>query len=330
MVIIMQMISRNLSIAKFYERRIAFTIPDWQRGEVWDLARQQWLIDSILRGLTLPKIYVAQNADGVFEVVDGQQRLAAIRLFLDGKISLSSVTMQELGIEGDGTFQSLSGEMAAAINAFTLQSDVITGADPEQVRELFLRLQHGMPLVTREKLNATHGNFRDYALALTKRTFFTVSVAFRDMRQAFLDVTSKVLATAVNGLKTSFRPRDMLALFEKHENFSVTSPLAQHIKATFEFCERAFPEKTEALRDRSYAQSVIMLASHLVANGKSDGQEASFARFVEAFNRERLDGAKITGGNKDWDYVEFRASSTSGTISDAVAVRHTIFLRTRS
>uniref|UniRef100_UPI003A8CAD9F DUF262 domain-containing protein n=1 Tax=Ruminococcus bicirculans (ex Wegman et al. 2014) TaxID=1160721 RepID=UPI003A8CAD9F len=62
--------------------------PDFQRGEVWSVAKQKKLIDSILRGWRIPPIHVVASDDLIDEVLDGQQRLAAIRDFCSGKFSI--------------------------------------------------------------------------------------------------------------------------------------------------------------------------------------------------------------------------------------------------
>lgn len=54
---IMKMTSDKRAIDKIYKRRDRYEIPDWQRQKVWGRARQQALIDSILRGWKLPKFY---------------------------------------------------------------------------------------------------------------------------------------------------------------------------------------------------------------------------------------------------------------------------------
>jgi len=77
----MKMTTRERALDKIYKRRDRYEIPDWQRTEVWDPARKQQLIDSILRGWKLPKFYFMKisNDPEEFEVVDGQQRLMTIR-----------------------------------------------------------------------------------------------------------------------------------------------------------------------------------------------------------------------------------------------------------
>src|SRR2546426_11097495 len=58
--------------------------PPYQRSPVWSPAKKQLLIDSILRGYDIPKLYLRASTEPIYEheVVDGQQRLRAIWEFL--------------------------------------------------------------------------------------------------------------------------------------------------------------------------------------------------------------------------------------------------------
>lgn len=62
--------------------------PAYQRDEVMDKKKASFLIESILLGLKIPPIYIYLREDGVFEVIDGQQRLLAIIGFL-GKMYMN-------------------------------------------------------------------------------------------------------------------------------------------------------------------------------------------------------------------------------------------------
>src|SRR5215216_675458 len=75
-------------------RNVINTNPNFQRTFIWTKARQQLLIDSVLRDLDIPKIYLrhlASNPDK-FEVVDGQQRLSSLWDYYDNKFGLSGRT----------------------------------------------------------------------------------------------------------------------------------------------------------------------------------------------------------------------------------------------
>lgn len=56
--------------------------PDFQRKFRWSVHQRSRLIESILIGVPLPSIFVYQNDKGVWEVVDGVQRLSTILEFM--------------------------------------------------------------------------------------------------------------------------------------------------------------------------------------------------------------------------------------------------------
>ncbi|MFF1280025.1 DUF262 domain-containing protein [Streptomyces sp. NPDC058299] len=56
--------------------------PEYQRLFRWPIEKQSRLIESILLDIPLPTIFVAQREDGVWEVVDGLQRLSTILSFM--------------------------------------------------------------------------------------------------------------------------------------------------------------------------------------------------------------------------------------------------------
>lgn len=56
--------------------------PEFQRFYRWSHAQKTGLIESILLGIPLPPIFVSQRPDGVWDVVDGLQRLSTIFQFV--------------------------------------------------------------------------------------------------------------------------------------------------------------------------------------------------------------------------------------------------------
>lgn len=52
--------------------------PEFQRFYRWTISQKTSLIESILLGIPLPPIFVSQREDGVWDVVDGLQRLSTI------------------------------------------------------------------------------------------------------------------------------------------------------------------------------------------------------------------------------------------------------------
>lgn len=59
--------------------------PDYQRLFRWTDEQKSKLVDSILLGIPIPSIFVAQGEDGVWEIIDGLQRICTI-LHLAGEL----------------------------------------------------------------------------------------------------------------------------------------------------------------------------------------------------------------------------------------------------
>ncbi|MGW4463037.1 DUF262 domain-containing protein [Micromonospora sp. NPDC004704] len=69
-------------VANLYRDGEIIIRPEFQRLFRWSIEQQSRLIESILLDIPLPTIFVAQREDGVWEVVDGLQRLSTILQFM--------------------------------------------------------------------------------------------------------------------------------------------------------------------------------------------------------------------------------------------------------
>jgi Protein of unknown function DUF262 len=90
--------SNSISISNFYEDHSAGKYnmePAYQRRSVWSTEKKSFFIDSVLKNLPIPPIFlrVKLNEDTgrtTYEVVDGKQRLTSILDFIDNEFSCSS------------------------------------------------------------------------------------------------------------------------------------------------------------------------------------------------------------------------------------------------
>src|ERR1700686_1537429 len=82
--------TRNYSIRDFeelHERDELVLQPKFQRRDVWSEKAKSYLMDTIIRGKPIPKIFIRQKINvttktSVREVVDGQQRLRSILSYI--------------------------------------------------------------------------------------------------------------------------------------------------------------------------------------------------------------------------------------------------------
>lgn len=83
---------------------ILVTDPPFQRRTAWNDARQSLFIESLMLGLPIPPLVLAESvtSPGQFYVLDGKQRLTALRRFLldDRPLKLSGLELLETEIKG--------------------------------------------------------------------------------------------------------------------------------------------------------------------------------------------------------------------------------------
>lgn len=68
-------------LCNMYSQKELIIRPEFQRLFRWDDTQKTHLIESLLIGIPLPSIFVAQREDGVWELVDGLQRMSTILQF---------------------------------------------------------------------------------------------------------------------------------------------------------------------------------------------------------------------------------------------------------
>jgi len=79
---------KTISMDQVVRRLSAKTLclaPEFQRSEVWTPTKKSQLIESLMLNIPIPLFYVAADSNGVWDVVDGLQRLSAIKEFLVDK-----------------------------------------------------------------------------------------------------------------------------------------------------------------------------------------------------------------------------------------------------
>jgi len=65
--------------------------PRYQRRFRWDTKRQAKLVESFLMNVPIPPIFLSEDQYGTYAVIDGKQRLFAIRRFLGGGLTLQGL-----------------------------------------------------------------------------------------------------------------------------------------------------------------------------------------------------------------------------------------------
>ena len=130
--------------------------PEYQRNYIYgDGKRDVAVVESLLKGYPLGLIYFAKNADGMYEVLDGQQRITSFARFVNQSWPFS--------VELDGKrryFDSLDADQQKLIVDAPLTVYVCEG-EPSEIQAWFETINiAGVPLVKQELRNAAyHGPF---------------------------------------------------------------------------------------------------------------------------------------------------------------------------
>lgn len=336
--------------------------PEYQRGIVWTAAQKKKLVDSVLRGYPIPLIYlhhIKQSAGKLFseryEVIDGQQRINALADYHDGAFRLFDPVKDESEARfpdfikrqpcpwGGKAFGELSAEQQKAFLATPLRIVQIETHDGNEARDLFVRLQAGMPLTSQEKRDAWPGQFTDFILRLGGKPglarypghdFFNELMGAQKakdrgkFRQLAAQIAMLFLERQERG-DVTFCDTNAQAIddfYYEHLGFDSSSPGASRLI-------RVLDKLTELLRDKKRAKIIGHEAIHLVllVDSLLDDYTRSWERpFAAAFDdfREQMTKAKRTKDDSNPSEYWLRYGIWTRVNSDraeAIQRRHEFF-----
>lgn len=148
--------------------------PDFQRlDEDWDDQRRSRLIESLLLRIPIPVFYVSADENDLWRVVDGVQRISALRRFVANDFPLRRLEYLRSfeGRRHDGLPRSLQRRIGETTFGFHI---IEPGTPREVMFNIFTRLNTGgKPLNKQEIRNALHGGpVREYLKRLAESDAF--------------------------------------------------------------------------------------------------------------------------------------------------------------
>lgn len=148
--------------------------PDFQRlDEAWDDQRRSRLIESLLLKIPIPAFYVSADEKDLWRVVDGVQRISAIRRFVANDFPLRR--LEYLRSFQGRRHEELPRSLQRRIGETTFGFHIIEPGTPREVMfNIFTRLNTGgKPLNKQEIRNALHGGpVRKYLKRLAESDAF--------------------------------------------------------------------------------------------------------------------------------------------------------------
>ncbi|KAI0829915.1 hypothetical protein BC628DRAFT_1337206 [Trametes gibbosa] len=152
--------------------------PSYQRDVVWTEQKQIKVLDSIWRNYYVPPVvfavYYNEDAQPVMHCVDGKQRLTSIQKFFDGQIPYKHWQTGKSWWYTRATSQKNNRQEVPAKWKQDFALKTITcveyrGLSHTLERDIFQRVQLGMPLTAAEKLQAISSPWQEMILELEMR-----------------------------------------------------------------------------------------------------------------------------------------------------------------
>jgi hypothetical protein len=305
------------------------TNPDYQRPPVWTRGQKQLLVDTILRNYDIPKFYWRKTGikPDTYDVVDGQQRLRAIWEFVEGKFKLpkDAIPIDDYDV-ANAAYPDLPDELRIRFDTYSLDVVLVEGADEDEVREMFLRLQNGTSLRSQEKRNAYPGRMRDFARELSGHPFFK-SVGFSNSRFTHDLVAAQLVCLELAGGPTNVKDRDLNKMYRSHQDIDDHGPEAKAVRRVLDLLVGAFPEQAPELT-RFNVIALYCVAAELLASYVRSEFAPLLAPWFLDFESRRMAQDTLSEDEADPDWIGYKEKISHSTDSeDSIRARMDFMLR---
>lgn len=289
--------------------------PEYQRRFRWDIERQSSLIESLFLGIPVPTLFMATNADGTWELIDGVQRISTIISFMgteeDRKVLNSSKVVNGLVLTGLEKLTAFNGKSFSQLPydvrlKFALNSiKVTTLSDKSDLNvrfDLFERLNRGGITLSDQEIRSCvyHGRFNDFIKDLAQDENFLQCVHVSENK-------------ADSGLREELVLRAFAYLYDIDSfDHSVKDFLNEYMRKA----NKRFEYKKNELAFRN----VFRILNEALPNGISKGRNNTPLNLYEAVTvgalkvylvKKQINVAGIETWIKDPELIKFTTGATN-------------------
>lgn len=207
--------------------------PDYQRNYVWDNKKASKLIESIILNVPIPVIYVSEESDSSWSVIDGLQRLNSLKRFFEGRYKLTGLeVLYELN---KCDFKSLPSKASRMLKNGLLRIVMVTADSNEDIKyDIFMRLNTGSVHLNEQELRNClyRGKFNTFLQEEAKKQEWLDMLGLGESHKRMVDreLLLRFLALSVNWDRMSNVVRDykgnmkayLNAFMKKHQNDSLS------------------------------------------------------------------------------------------------------------
>jgi uncharacterized protein with ParB-like and HNH nuclease domain len=232
--------SRTNSVNDFREwseAGILILAPRFQRRSVWSDKARSYLIDTMLRHLPMPKIFMRQEIDDagrtIREIVDGQQRIRTVLSYLKNGFPVMNV---HGGSEFGGKYyDDLESEVKKEFLQYEFAVDLLIGLNEPDILDVFARLNtYGVRLNKQELINAKYfGYFKTtvYRLGYEFYRFWVDNAILSEKdiaRMLEAELTTELVISMLAGIQSR---KVVEGYYKKYEdNFPMQTEIVERFK----------------------------------------------------------------------------------------------------
>lgn len=310
--------------------------PVYQRqGGIWTLEKRRLLIDTMINGFDVPKLYLHKfqtpliEEDQAYEyaMIDGKQRTQAIFDFIENRFALERDFKYLQGDDIDLsklTYRELASkfpDIKQDFDSFTLDVITIDTDDVELIEDLFSRLNEAMPLNAAEKRNARPGPLPELVREISLHRFFTEKLPFGNSRYRHFDIIAKMLLMASRETVADTKKTYLDNFFENYASSArdEVEYLRVAVLNVLDYMSDVFTDDDPLLRSVGMISIYFLLFEGAIADDQTDQIErAQFSDFEdERIKNRRIAEEDIAEAN--YNLLEFDRFAQSP--NDGIAMR---------
>lgn len=328
---------------------------EYQRGAVWTDSQQKKLIDSVMRGYPLPLIYLHHKVRSVagmrnegLEIIDGQQRINALYHFKEGAFKLFDPVKDDRQARfpdfvkrkpcpwARADFLGLALDLKERFLSTPLNVVMVSTDDEDEARDLFIRLQAGLPLNPQEKRDAWPGGFTQLILQLGGKSglvrvpghdFFNRLIKTKhtdrgEVRQLCAQICMLLFERRETGSFVDIGTTDIDDYYYRHLDFKLDDPRVRHLTLILDRAVEIFANQMAPKFRGHEAIHIILLIDSLLR----DYSDSWMSGFHLAYDEFKLRAAKDKKARSGDFWFEYGAlTQTQSAQGRTIQRRHAFF-----
>jgi hypothetical protein len=248
--------SRAYSINDFLEwndKKQLQLSPKFQRKAVWSDDAKSYLMDTIIRGKPIPKIFIRQtlnveNRQSIREVVDGQQRLRTILSYINDGFTISKKHNEKFGGYYFSQLSNIDPDIQSTILNYEISVDLLVNLPDREILDIFSRLNsYAVVLNEQEKINANH--FSEFKILVDKLShkhneFWLENKLLTHqniLRMADMTLVADLIIAMCEGIQSKKQIKSYYSKYEKSFDYN-SETLEKNFDAVIDLTKEIFNE----------------------------------------------------------------------------------------